>query len=73
MSLPFVCTFEVDLCGMTQPEKGQDQTDWYRYTGRPLGATSLFAASQGDWYIYSEGNGPRQQGDTAMYVYMFPI
>ncbi len=55
---------------MTQPQTGEDQTDWYRYTGRPLGTTSLSAASQGDWYIYREGDDPRQQGDTAMYVYM---
>ncbi len=69
-SLPFVCTFEADLCGMTQPQTGQDQTDWYRYTGRPRGTTALTGASQGDWYIYREGNRPRQQGDTAMYAHM---
>ncbi len=31
-------------------------------------AWALTAASQGDWYIYREGDDARQQGDTAMYA-----
>ncbi len=67
VSLPFVCDFENDLCGMTQPEKGLDWIDWYRFIGRPPNPTyGPSAASHGDWYIYREGNRPRQAGDTAM-------
>ena len=62
--LPFVCTFEQDLCNMFQ--RTNDQFDWTRQTGgTDSSGTGPSVAASGQWYIYTEASSPRQQGDRA--------
>lgn len=65
--LPFLCTFETDLCGMFQ--RIDDRFDWTRLSGRtPTEGTGPDRAILGTFYIYAEASDPRKQGDTAVYV-----
>ncbi len=57
------------MCGMTQPDKGGDYTDWYRIAGHTFNhfpefqghhdGLGPFTGSDGEWYIVVEGSRAR--------------
>jgi MAM domain, meprin/A5/mu len=64
VDMPFLCTFELDFCGMTSLPVGN--FSWTRQSGQTdtIG-TGPDAAFEGSYYAYAESSAPRQPGDKA--------
>ena len=63
-TLPFTCSFELDLCGMFQRTK--DNFDWMRKIGHTDSeGTGPSSARLGIWYVYADASSPREQNDRA--------
>ena len=64
INLPWMCSFEYDLCGMTQ--MSNDDFDWTRNRGpTDTPNTGPEQAYDGEWYMYSESSAPRVQKERA--------